>query len=118
MNGIMSLRRQKKKLINSLLPLFEKALKSTLVEYYLKCGKPYCRCKKGGAKHGPYLYLSTTEDSKTRLYKVPKGLEKKVKEGVEVYNEIWKRFCSLCDINRQILWSEIKKELKDEQKSS
>jgi len=36
MNGIRSLRRQKKNLINSLLPLFENVLKSTLVEYYLK----------------------------------------------------------------------------------
>lgn len=104
--GIKSLKGQKRKLINSLTLLLERALKSTLIEYYLKCGKPYCRCKKGGAKHGPYLYLSTTEDRKARLYKIPTGLEKEVKEGLEAYNKIWKRLCRLCEINRQILWAE------------
>ena len=40
----------------------------------VKCGKPSCRCAKpGGELHGPYWYLFTKKDSKTRSKYVGKN---------------------------------------------
>ena len=40
----------------------------------VKCGKPSCRCAKpGGELHGPYWYLFTKKDGKTRSKYVGKN---------------------------------------------
>jgi hypothetical protein len=40
----------------------------------VKCGKPTCRCAKpGGELHGPYWYLFTKKDGKTRSKYVGKN---------------------------------------------
>jgi hypothetical protein len=42
-------------------------VRGTLVERYLTCGKPSCRCHGTGPRHGPYHYLlTTTAPGKTR----------------------------------------------------
>jgi hypothetical protein len=47
-------------------------VRGTLVERYLTCGKPACRCHATGARHGPYHYLlTTTAPGKTRTTLVP-----------------------------------------------
>jgi hypothetical protein len=41
----------------------------------VKCGKPSCRCaRSGGELHGPYWYLLTKKDGKTRTKYVGKNL--------------------------------------------
>jgi hypothetical protein len=40
--------------------------KGSVVELYLKCGKPYCRCKTDeNAKHGPYTVWTRKVKGKT-----------------------------------------------------
>ena len=41
---------------------------------YTKCGKPTCRCAKGGKLHGPYWYLYTKRDGKTTCKYIGKNL--------------------------------------------
>lgn len=41
---------------------------------YTKCGKPTCRCAKGGKLHGPYWYLYNKKDGKTTCKYIGKNL--------------------------------------------
>jgi len=41
---------------------------------YTKCGKPTCRCAKGGKLHGPYWYFYTKKDGKTTCKYIGKNL--------------------------------------------
>jgi hypothetical protein len=103
-HSLESIKEERRQLIKVLTPLLKKVLRATLSEYYLTCGKKNCKCKEG-KKHGPYLYLSSSGDAKVKMHKVPKGLEDKVREGVTAYNEVWKKLCRLCEINRELLWN-------------
>jgi len=40
---------------------------------YTKCGKPTCRCAKGGKLHGPYWYFYTKKGGKTRCKYIGKN---------------------------------------------
>jgi len=44
------------------------------VHQYTKCGKPTCRCAKGGKLHGPYWYLYTKKGGKTTCKYIGKDL--------------------------------------------
>jgi hypothetical protein len=41
---------------------------------YIKCGKPTCRCAKGGKLHGPYWYFYTKKGGKTTCKYIGKNL--------------------------------------------
>ncbi|MDF0590291.1 DUF6788 family protein [Candidatus Methanocrinis natronophilus] len=41
---------------------------------YTKCGKPTCRCAKGGKLHGPYWYLYIKKGGKTTCKYIGKNL--------------------------------------------
>jgi hypothetical protein len=43
----------------------------SLVEQYVTCGKPTCRCA-GGAKHGPLYYFYWKEEGRSRSLYVPR----------------------------------------------
>jgi hypothetical protein len=43
----------------------------SLVEQYVTCGKPTCRCARG-AKHGPLYYLYWKEQGRSRSLYVPR----------------------------------------------
>ncbi len=44
------------------------------VRQMVKCGKPTCRCAKGGKRHGPYWYFYWKEGGKTRCKYIGKNL--------------------------------------------
>ena len=52
------LKRRRKQLLRKLPPL-ESVLRGTLIERYLRCGNPNCRCADGQG-HGPKYYLSVS----------------------------------------------------------
>jgi hypothetical protein len=43
----------------------------SLVEQFVTCGKPTCRCARG-AKHGPLYYLYWKEEGRSRSLYVPR----------------------------------------------
>ena len=46
-------------------------LAGSLVEQYVTCGKPTCRCARG-TKHGPLYYLYWKEEGRSRSLYVPR----------------------------------------------
>jgi hypothetical protein len=54
----LALRQRRHGLAAQMVPL-EEALPGSLVERYLRCGKPNCRCARG-RRHGPLWYLTVT----------------------------------------------------------
>ena len=52
----LALRQRRHGLVAQMPPL-EEVLRGSLVERYLRCGKPNCRCARG-RRHGPLWYLT------------------------------------------------------------
>ena len=76
----------------------------SLMERYLKCGKPGCRCSEPGAQgHGPYWHLTFDQNGKTVTKSIPAGGA--VNDTKEQISE-FKRFRELCrqlvDVNQKI----------------
>ena len=107
MNRIDKLKREQRKLIKST-PSLKKILRTTISEYYLTCGYKKCWCHQGKKKHGPFIYLSYSEEGKTKMHFVPKELIKDVQEKVGNYKRLHEIIYKLCKINREILWLEKK----------
>lgn len=51
------LRQRKAHLLRSF-HLSPELLHASLIERFLKCGRPQCRCHAHGPKHGPFFYLN------------------------------------------------------------
>lgn len=95
------------------LPKMDEILRATISKNFLTCGTKNCHCHiKDGKKHGPYYYLSYIKDKKLKMFCIPKKLRAKVKLYVKNYNKLWELICKICDINRQILWKDIKQDNK------
>lgn len=107
MNRIDKLKEEQKKLIRSA-PSLKKILRTTISKYYLTCGYKKCWCHQGKKKHGPFIYLSYSEEGRTKMHFVPKELIKDVKEEVGNYKKLHEIIYKLCKINREILWLEKK----------
>ena len=107
MNKIDRLKQEQKKLIRTA-PSLKKILRTTISKYYLTCGYKKCWCHNGKKKHGPFIYLSHSEEGKTKMYFVPKELIKNVQEGVRNYKRLHEIIYKLCKINQDILWLEKK----------
>jgi hypothetical protein len=56
----------------------------SLVEQYVTCGKPTCRCAKG-AKHGPLYYLYWKEQGRSRSLYVPRDQVKELRSHISNY---------------------------------
>lgn len=52
----------------------DRDIKGYLVFKYIRCGKPACRCMKGGSPHGPYPHLQWWEDGKIKTKYVNKKM--------------------------------------------
>ena len=93
----LALRERRKSLLRQF-PDLKEVLRGSLVERYLTCGKPNCRCARG-ERHGPVWYLTVTlRVGKTVGMQVPEGRlaqvrqwldnHRKLKEGLEAISEI------------------------------
>ena len=62
--SLLALRKRREGLTHVLPPLGE-VLRGSLMERYLTCGNPDCKCARG-ERHGPVWYLSVTLDQSHR----------------------------------------------------
>ena len=62
--SLLALRKRREGLTKVLPPLGE-ILRGSLMERYLTCGHPECKCARG-ERHGPVWYLSVTLDQRHR----------------------------------------------------
>src|SRR5215469_14396945 len=86
-----------------LLPLLQEILRGSLMERYLTCGKPDCRCARG-ERHGPVWYLSVSLDQAHRTGStVPPHQVEQVRRWIENYHRVKDRLEKISDINRELL---------------
>ena len=86
-----------------LLPPLQEILRGSLMERYLTCGKPDCRCARG-ERHGPVWYLSVSLDQAHRTGStVPPHQVEQVRRWIENYHHVKERLDKISDINRELL---------------
>jgi hypothetical protein len=80
-------------------------LHASLLERFLPCGKPNCRCHGPGPKHGPFFYLNRCFPKgkvQTLLLKSPEQIDQ-ARLGVAAYAQIQESLDELSQINYELL---------------
>ena len=105
--SILALRRRLEGL-TKLFPAHSEFLRGTLIERYLTCGNPNCKCA-SGERHGPIWYLSVTLDAKHRTgITIPAEKVDQVHRWIENHQDLKDRLEKISDINRELLRREKK----------
>ncbi len=100
--SMLALRRRLEGLAK-LIPAHSEFLRGTLIERYLTCGNPSCKCA-AGERHGPIWYLSVTLDAQHRTgITVPADKVEEVRRRIQNYQDLRDRLEKMSDINREIL---------------
>jgi len=95
--------RNRRQGLAKLLPPLQEILRGSLMERYLTCGKPDCRCTRG-ERHGPVWYLSVSLDQAHRTGStVPSYQVEQVRRWIENYHRVKDRLEKISDINRELL---------------
>jgi len=95
--------RSRREALTKLLPPLREVLRGSLMERYLTCGKPDCKCARG-QRHGPVWYLSVTLDQSHRTgATVPRDRVEQVRRWIENYHRVKERLEKISDINRELL---------------
>jgi hypothetical protein len=98
----LALRNRRQGLTKVLPPLGE-VLRGSLMERYLTCGNPHCKCARG-ERHGPVWYLSVTLDQSHRIGStVPPEQVEQVRCWIQNYHQVKERLEKISDINRELL---------------
>ena len=98
----LALRRRRQGLAQQLPPVTE-TLRGSLVERYVTCGNPNCKCAKG-ERHGPLWYLTVTlgPGKTTGGIVAPEKVEQ-VRGWVQNYQKVKEHLEKISDINRELL---------------
>jgi len=98
----LALRNRRDGLTKTLPPLGE-VLRGSLMERYLTCGNPDCKCARG-ERHGPVWYLSVTLDQSHRSgCTVPGDQVEQVRRWIENYHQVKKNLEKISNINRELM---------------
>ena len=99
---------QRRRGLTQLLPPLGEVLRGSLMERYLTCGNPDCKCARG-ERHGPVWYLSVTLDQSRRLGStVHVDQVERVRQWIENYHQVKDHLEKISDINRELLRREKK----------
>jgi hypothetical protein len=95
--------RNRKDGLTKLLPPLGEVLRGSLLERYLTCGNPDCKCARG-QRHGPVWYLSVTLDQTHRAGTTvaPEQVEQ-VRRWIDNYHQVKNHLEKISDINRELL---------------
>ncbi len=100
----LALRRRKARLLRSF-HLPPNLLHASLIERYIKCGKPNCHCHTTAAKHGPFFYLNrcfANRQIQSLLLKTPSQLDQ-ARRGLNAYRLVQQRLDQISQINHELL---------------
>src|SRR6266436_6155518 len=98
----LALRNRRQGLTKVLPPLGE-VLRGSLMERYMTCGNPDCKCARG-ERHGPVWYLSVTLDQSHRTGRtVPPEQVEQVRRWIENYHRVKENLEKISDINRELM---------------
>src|SRR5258708_22799485 len=96
------LRNRREGLTRVLAPLGE-VLRGSLMERYLTCGNPNCKCARG-ERHWPVWYLSVTLNRSHRAgCRVPGDQVEQVRRWIENYHRVKENPQTTSDINRELM---------------
>jgi len=95
----VELRERKTQILDSI-PALENIIRSSLITRFIKCGKPTCRCAKGGGHES--LYLSSYYHGHTYLDYVPKAYGEKIAGCVSAYEAVNALLVELSEINLEL----------------
>jgi hypothetical protein len=94
---------QRRQGLAKLLPPTEEVLRGSLIERYVSCGNPDCRCARG-QKHGPVWYLTVTLGAgRTAGWVVPQAQVDQVRRWIENYRRVKGDLEKISDINHELL---------------
>src|SRR6059036_682460 len=100
--SLLALRKRREGLVKLLPPVVE-TLRGSLMERYLTCGNPDCKCARG-ERHGPVWYLSVTLDQAHRSgCTVPGDQVEQVRRWIENYHQVKENLEKISDINRELM---------------
>jgi len=95
--------RQRREGLTRVLPPLAEVLRGSLMERYLTCGNPACKCARG-ERHGPVWYLSVTLDQTRRAgCTVPGDQVEQVRRWIENYHRVKESLEKVSDINRELM---------------
>ena len=95
--------RQRKQGLAKLLPSVTEILRGSLVERYVTCGNPSCKCARG-ERHGPVWYLTVTlGKGRTTGGIIPAEKVDEVRGWIENYHNLREHLEKISDINRELL---------------
>ena len=78
-------------------------LRGSLIERYIRCGKPGCKCADGPG-HGPKYYLSVSYPAqRPQQQYVPEQFRGQISQSLANYQRLKSLLESICDINRELL---------------
>jgi hypothetical protein len=111
----LALRQRRQGLAKQLPPVTE-ILRGSLVERYVTCGNPACKCAKG-ERHGPIWYLTVTLGrGRTTGGIVSEEKVVQVRGWIENYHKLKDRVEKISEINRELLRRERAKQQKHKRK--
>jgi len=97
--------RKRKRFLVSQIRVLPDCLRASLVERFSPCGKANCHCQQGGAKHGPFYYLTqclAVGKINKFLLKTP-AQQQAAKSGIESYRQLQEQLEELSQINAELL---------------
>ncbi len=100
----LALRQRKAHLLRSF-QVSPRILHASLIERFLKCGKPKCHCHSGGPKHGPFFYLNRCFGKgqiQSLLLKSPDQIDQ-ARQGLAAYAQAQEALDEISQINRELL---------------
>jgi hypothetical protein len=101
--------RNRRQGLTKLLPPIGEVLRGSLIERYLTCGHPDCKCARG-ERHGPVWYLSVTLNQSQRTgCTVPGDQVVQVRQWIENYRRVKESLEKISDINREMVLRRKKK---------
>jgi hypothetical protein len=85
------------------LPPVAEILRGSLMERYVTCGNPSCKCARG-ERHGPTWYLSVTlGPGRTTGSIIPEEKVDEVRGWIENYHKLKEQLEKISEINRELL---------------
>lgn len=95
--------RQRRQGLAKLLPPVTEILRGSLVERFVTCGNPSCKCARG-ERHGPMWYLTVTlGPGRTTGGIIPEEKVAEVRHWIENYHKLKDNIEKISEINRELL---------------
>lgn len=95
--------RQRRQGLARLLPPVTEILRGSLIERYVTCGNPACKCARG-ERHGPVWYLTVTLGvGRTTGGIIAQEAVDQVRRWIENYHKLKDQVEKISEINRELL---------------